>query len=921
MFLFLSIIGVNLFVNVSPVFATGVSQCISGTQTGVVSSSTTYYSSLDGNYMASTAEVQDYSLASPAGTINNLYIYCDTAPSGSTDWTYTIYKDGSSTSLTVNLTGTATTGSDLSDSVSVVGGDYLTLKIAPTSSPTLPGTIRWKMDFTPTNADNYWVIGNYGTADVFNGTIYYDSIGGSSYNSTTSTDLTGMVIPIAGTLENLYVRVDVAPSSNFDNFVVEYNSGSGYADTSLLTSLTGTSVSGSNVVNTVSVSAGGILGIKSSSNGTVSVYMDIGTTFIPSVSGSYFVGNGAPIYAQSYSGVYGILNCQGNVIPNSTYSQQYIYTSAYKVTDLYVTVPAAPGTGGSFIVTIMRNGVATAVTATISNSNTSASDTSDIINFNAGDTITYQVSTSGLPSNTNSRIQVSIAALQPLTPPSVSSASPPTVTSNSVTMAGSLDSWGGYTSGYEYFVYGLSGDFSLSTTKNPIVYPTSGVFDTTITGLAPSTAYNYKAVFLYNGSQSYAYGLAENFTTSSSTAPTVSTLAASSITNNSAIISGNITSLGAYTTVNVYFEWGTDTNYTNGNTPPQPYSTQTSFSYSLDSTNSITLQNGVTYHYQAILTYVDGSGNTQTVYGGDMYFTAGIQGSTVIQIFNVGVFNNYLTNSPTAPDTLITMEVVDNYTGYTKKTASKYFQVQLLAADDSTILAASNLQNWGDRPESIYLNSTVTTASITYGSPYYIRVIGYNVPTNPYEDYLIQPADWQGSDLTQLDSSIILMGMNMALTDNQTYTTVLADGHSQITDNAVGYFVNGIPDITNIRPNDFTSSTLNSAFPNTTANNQWDSNTAWTTNVGTNISSDATIMGAPFGITGKDFLAAFIWIFVLCVIGYTVSQGGKPLPALLLCMPIIWLGTYWKILPVQQLIVICIIFFFFGVRQFFIKTT
>jgi len=207
------------------------------------------------------------------------------------------------------------------------------------------------------------------------------------------------------------------------------------------------------------------------------------------------------------------------------------------------------------------------------------------------------------------------------------------------------------------------------------------------------------------------------------------------------------------------------------------------------------------------------------------------------------------------------------------------------------------------------------------GSAYYIKVIGYNVSGNPSEEYLVQSADWYGSDLTQLDNLLFRIGNVMALTDTTNYTTVLADGHSQITDNAVGFFVNGIPDITNIRPNDFTSSTLNSTFPNTTPNNKWDSDTAWTTNVGTNISADATIMSAPFGITGKDFLATIIWLFILAVIGYTVSQGGKPLPALLLCMPIIWLGTYWKILPVQQLIVICIIFFFFGVRQFFIKTT
>jgi hypothetical protein len=502
---------------------------------------------------------------------------------------------------------------------------------------------------------------------------------------------------------------------------------------------------------------------------------------------------------------------------------------------------------------------------------------------------------------------------------------PPTqLAFTSVVLQGALDTMAGNANGYVCFEISTSPSFptgaTTETTKQYVI--AAQAFYQPLTSLSSGTTYYYKARFYYSNSTLDVEGSSVSFATyGTSGSPAVTTLAASSITNNSAIISGNITNLGGVSAVTVFFEWGTDVTYANGQTAPQSFSTLSSFSYSLNSTNGITLSNGVTYHYQAMLTYIDGSGNTQTVLGGDLSFVAGIQGSTVIQILNVGVFNNYLTNSPTAYDTLIVMEVVNNYTGYINKTASKYFQVQLLASDDTTILAASNLQYWGDRPESIYLNSTVTTASITYGSPYYIRVIGYNVPTNPYEDYLIQPTDWQGSDLTQLDSTIMLIGDSMSLTDNQSYTTVLADGHSQITDNAVGFYVNGVPDITNVRPNDFTSSQLNSQFPSTSANNQWDSNTAWTTNVGTNISADATIMAAPFGITGKDFLASLIWLFILCVIGYTVSQGGKPLPALLLCVPIIWLGTYWKILPVQQLIVICIIFFFFGVRQFFIKTT
>ena len=95
--------------------------------------------------------------------------------------------------------------------------------------------------------------------------------------------------------------------------------------------------------------------------------------------------------------------------------------------------------------------------------------------------------------------------------------------------------------------------------------------------------------------------------------PLVLTNATTTITDNEAIISGNLTTLGTAGTVTVSFDWGTDTNYTGGNVTADPTlitSVPTTFSATLTG-----LTPGLTYHYRAKAI------GTITAYGNDQQFT------------------------------------------------------------------------------------------------------------------------------------------------------------------------------------------------------------------------------------------------------------------------------------------------------------
>lgn len=81
-------------------------------------------------------------------------------------------------------------------------------------------------------------------------------------------------------------------------------------------------------------------------------------------------------------------------ILDSSESAVRIPMPAVTITELYVACSTAPGSNQTFTYTVMKNGVATALSAQISGSGVSSSDTGESISFSAGDTLSVRVVTS-----------------------------------------------------------------------------------------------------------------------------------------------------------------------------------------------------------------------------------------------------------------------------------------------------------------------------------------------------------------------------------------------------------------------------------------------------------------------------------------------------------------------------------------------
>jgi len=118
-----------------------------GTGTGTLSRTLTNYVPMF-NASVSNVESQNQQFMPVAGTISNFYVILNGSPGSGNSFTFVVRKNGVDTLVTCTISGTNTTGSDLTNSVSFAAGDYISIMVTPTGNPTAR-TMRWTAQFLP----------------------------------------------------------------------------------------------------------------------------------------------------------------------------------------------------------------------------------------------------------------------------------------------------------------------------------------------------------------------------------------------------------------------------------------------------------------------------------------------------------------------------------------------------------------------------------------------------------------------------------------------------------------------------------------------------------------------------------------------------------------------------------------------------
>ena len=287
--------------------------------------------------------------------------------------------------------------------------------------------------------------------------------------------------------------------------------------------------------------------------------------------------------------------------------------------------------------------------------------------------------------------------------------------------------------------------------------------------------------------------------------------------------------------------------------------------------------------------------------GADYLFE--VYGDVVFQVIDANVYTNYIETG----DWLIVIEVLNDYPEYTgTEVASLYFNVQLLDVGGAPVIGATVLKDWGVSPCAIYLSKDSVTA-LTWGSAYIVRMNGTFTGT-PYTDYTLSATvdnnDWIGSDLRYLDQYCLKIAKYMNVYNNNVstnpYTQKTSLGGEVLTTEGGGYFIDGIPNLSVIRPNLFETSEQSAEFDTGTATNAYDLDPAhtWQNQVGTVIADDADAMGDVLGISAKQLLQVGIWGFYVFALLFVFASktGAETIFVAILCAPVLMYGVHLRLI-------------------------
>jgi len=313
------------------------------------------------------------------------------------------------------------------------------------------------------------------------------------------------------------------------------------------------------------------------------------------------------------------------------------------------------------------------------------------------------------------------------TAPFVSTTTSSSITQTSASSGGNVTADGGASVTARGVCWSTSANPTTSNSKTSNGTGT-GTFTSSITGLTASTTYHVRAYA--TNSVGTSYGSDQQFaTTSSSTAPVVTTTTPSSITQTTASSGGNVTADGGASVTARGVCWSTSANPTTSNSKTSNGTGTGTF------TSSITgLTASTTYHVRAYATNSVG-----TSYGSDQQFTtagsvgskyeaenAALSGGAKVNTDHTGYsgtgfVDGYTTQGPATTFT-VNVSATGNYDVTLRYANNKGSAMTVSIYVNGTKIrqtSCPNLPNWdtwGDKIETLSLNSGNNTIAYKYDS-------------------------------------------------------------------------------------------------------------------------------------------------------------------------------------------------------------
>ena len=208
-------------------------------------------------------------------------------------------------------------------------------------------------------------------------------------------------VSAAGVMKNLYVELSAAPGAGAGDAYTFTLMVNGVAS-ALTCTITQPATSGNDTTHEVALAAGDRISLRATPVSTPSAtpsaqwsMMFEGTT---SKESNFFTGLGIEkTYANSYGRAFA--GHIGDFVNSSAVGQQVIPTSG-TIKNMYVGLSADPGTApDAYRITLMKNGVDTTLTVTITADDTTGNDTTHTVAVVAGDTVSLHGEALNTPNN------------------------------------------------------------------------------------------------------------------------------------------------------------------------------------------------------------------------------------------------------------------------------------------------------------------------------------------------------------------------------------------------------------------------------------------------------------------------------------------------------------------------------------------
>ncbi len=197
------------------------------------------------------------------GVIDGMAVSVGTAPGVGNSRIYTLYKNGSSTALTVTISGTNTTGNMTGAAISFANTDVWNLRLEITGTPASTQS-NLSLDWAPTTDGEFLFFGTQTSAQSTAAARTTNLNGGGSGSNTTESDAANLS-PTTFSLRKLFVTTDVAPGAGKSRTCAVRLGG---VTQSLSAAIADTNVAANDGSNSASIVAGDIVNFINTPAGT-----------------------------------------------------------------------------------------------------------------------------------------------------------------------------------------------------------------------------------------------------------------------------------------------------------------------------------------------------------------------------------------------------------------------------------------------------------------------------------------------------------------------------------------------------------------------------------------------------------------------------------------------------------------------------